>query len=222
MVSSIYLASAYRRAGLYARLAIFILDRAPLTSHHHCMANRINDKQPRDMAAEDEMFRDTWSDALGGASWMLCIVIAGAVLMASLLFSGCSAAGDGYSVARMTLSVPDAFTPEQVAATEDARDQWCAANGWCPTIVHGAAGKKIRLTDADPEAKGGGHVAARTYEDEQEIVMWSQALAENTDLFWVEISHEMGHLQGIGHHGPDESYTMFWKHTEPSYTLVGE
>lgn len=111
------------------------------------MANRINDKQPRDMATEDEMFRDTWADAIGGARWMLCIMVAGAVVLASLLFSGCSAAGDGYSEARDSRNVTDYDQPDAEPAAEPDSGTlnqdfgWCDGAGW-PEVPRCIAAEK--------------------------------------------------------------------------------
>lgn len=143
------------------------------------------------------------------------------ILYASILALGCSAAGDGMSTARMTLSVPYSFTPEQVAMTEDARDQWCAANGWCPATVYGAAGKRVSIERDGFVAPGSEGVAAHTHVAEQDIVVQEWALDAVPDMFWIIIAHEMGHLQGIKHHGGPEC-TMFWEHLVPSYELACE
>lgn len=155
------------------------------------------------------------ASAIALAAWFAAFVV--------LLFlcSGCSAAGDGYSVARFTLSVPASFTPEQVAMTEDARDQWCAAKGWCPAVVVGSAGKRIEVLNDPAPAEGEAATGGHTDVSDQVIAVEQWTLDSRPDMFWLIIGHEMGHLQGIGHHGNPDC-TMFWFHDEPSFDLACE
>lgn len=144
-----------------------------------------------------------------------------ALCAAIVLLAGCSAAGDGGPCE--LLSTPGALTPVQQALIADARDQWCARTGWCPTIIVGGdVGARIELWEPDspPPVPGAAIVGAHTLVAEQVIQVHPWAL--DSEMAWVVIAHEMGHLQGIGHHGPDEHCTMFWRHLAPSYILECE
>lgn len=149
-------------------------------------------------------------------------VISAGIGAAFLILQGCSPVGDDANVTRMVLSVPTSFSAEQVAATEDARDQWCAANGWCPAVVVGSAGKRIEIvnTVAEP-APGAPAVGARTDVRVQEIELQEWAYEDAGDKFWLIVAHEMGHLQRIAHHGTPDC-TMYWEHSEPTYQLTCE
>lgn len=121
----------------------------------------------------------------------------------------------------MLLSTPASLTPVQQALIADARDQWCATTGWCPAIIVGGdVGACIELWPGAPPAPGEAIVGAHTDEDGQVISVHPWAL--DSEMAWLVVAHEMGHLQHIEHHGSSESCTMYWEHFVPAYTLECE
>lgn len=140
------------------------------------------------------------------------------------LVIGCSAAGDGQGQAALALGVPASLSPVQLAAVEDAAAQWCASSHrWCPAVVVDAPWAPMQLSLAlgptiEPGQSEG--VAAQTDLDTGRVAIYPWGL-RRPELWWVIVAHEMGHLQGLGHHGGPEC-TMFWRQDEPSYTLTCE
>lgn len=121
----------------------------------------------------------------------------------------------------VSLSLDPLFTPAEVAAIQDARDQWCEHNGWCPTwSADGEA--HIQRVPGPPVVPGEPGVMAFTPQDDRTIVVYGTYADAWPDGFWMVIAHEMGHLQDIEHHGGPECLMSGEDHTEPLFTLACE
>lgn len=145
--------------------------------------------------------------------WHVLIAVACYWLMGAIMM-GCGGAPQSISLDPM-------FTPDQVAAIGDARDQWCGKTGWCPSwSADGEA--HIVLTTGEHFATLGRSAGAFAYTDSNSnvvVVNGAKAAAE-PDMFWVALAHELGHLQGFDDDRVDSRCTMYWKHTIPEYELV--
>lgn len=157
------------------------------------------------------------------ADWCKAFCLAGAVFMWVIAFAvlvGCSPEGD-----IRFISVPNSLTEVQRAAVQDAVDQWCAADGFCPTVIGERPGERAQgevLLDTaaayehmnrEPNSGAFTHAATHTITINEDH--------DGPEMFWLVIAHELGHLHGVKHHGGPEC-TMFWTHSEPSYTLACE
>lgn len=119
-----------------------------------------------------------------------------------------------------SLSLDPLFTPLQVAQIQDARDQWCETNGWCPTwAADGEA--HIRLVTHAEYLKFHREKYSAMFTYDYTVRIDSSQFDRYPEMFWVSVAHEMGHLQGMGHHG-HIGCTMFWYQPMPVYTLACE
>lgn len=140
--------------------------------------------------------------------------IGGLVLMCLLLFA-CGGVPQ-------SLSLDPTFTPAEVAAIGDARNQWCDANGWCPSFVTDGEAHIVRDTTMsfDP-TPGGKNVSGNTDQATNRVKLNAGKLDAMPEIAWLLIAHEMGHLQGIAHHGAPDC-TMYFEHEEPAFALTCE
>lgn len=141
--------------------------------------------------------------------------IGGLVLMCLLLFA-CGGAPQ-------SISLDPEFTPSEVAAIQDARDQWCHVKGWCPDFVTDGDIHIERRAGMGVEAAQGGHTDEHANVTFTQWTIWvnGDKLSAFPEVAWVVVAHELGHVQGIDHHGGPEC-TMFWQHTVPSFDLTCE
>lgn len=119
-----------------------------------------------------------------------------------------------------SISLDPLFSADQVAAIQDARDQWCETNGWCPIWSwDGEAHIVLQSGYANMGHVDGSY--AFTHEATDTVYVSAEKAVASPDMFWVALAHEMGHLQGIAHHGTP-GCTMFWYQDKPVYQLECE
>lgn len=123
------------------------------------------------------------------------------------------------------VSLPASLSEERVASAEDAISQWCTADLWCPDVdIGGLFGARVIIGQVDTSPCKPSHglmPAACTDEDSHQVFVDEDRLDARPDMWWLIIAHELGHLHYIEHHGGPEC-TLYWQHSEPSYTLTCE
>lgn len=122
-----------------------------------------------------------------------------------------------------TIRIDDRFDAVEVATIQDAVDQWCEKTAYCPELVRAGGEARILLKDTPtPVADASGHyrpgVGGHTNRGQRKIYLSDGVIEVAPEMLWVIIAHELGHLQGINHHGGPEC-TMYWEHNAPVYTL---
>jgi hypothetical protein len=127
-----------------------------------------------------------------------------------------------------TISLDVAFYehPAEVAAFEDARDQWCSKTGWCPTFVTNGAitiERRAGMGSAPGTVRGGHTDFEPNLFSNQGAQLWlnGDALDARPDMVWALAAHELGHAS-MHLHSPTYGCTMYWKQDEPSYELTCE
>jgi hypothetical protein len=145
---------------------------------------------------------------------MIAALVVIALTAFMLLATGC-----GYQPPQ-SIRLDPTFTPVQVAVIEDALDQWCAADGWCPFLSNDGEVPILKTPDQFVE-HGREYEAARTYSDPSRIIVSGYLADLDPEMLWIVVAHELGHLHGVAHHGGPEC-TMFGRHSAPSTTLACE
>lgn len=121
-----------------------------------------------------------------------------------------------------SLSLDPLFTESEVAAAKDARDQWCATDGWCPSWSFDGEAHIVRDIVTEPLPPPGTHmVGGRERTSDGDAHVDGRILDADPSMAWVILAHEMGHLQGIDHHGKP-GCTMFWFQPESRFELTCE
>ncbi len=122
-----------------------------------------------------------------------------------------------------SLSLDPTFAPSEVAAIQDARDQWCEVKGWCPTFVTDGEWYIVRVTGDGALLPGQTRVgSSHTDQAENTTYIDGDLIAAWPEMTWLIVAHELGHVQNIDHHGAVECTMSGKPHTEPSFTLTCE
>jgi hypothetical protein len=132
------------------------------------------------------------------------------ILVLVLLASGCSGPPQTIDL--------EGFDAMQTVLIQDVADQWCRANGYCPTIVAEGGEGHIRIEQSSIPAEGEDARGGHTPSSGQTIFVESWILSTFPEALWVTVAHEFGHLQGIEHHGGSEC-TMSVNPDAPAYEL---
>lgn len=146
--------------------------------------------------------------------WHVLIAVACYWLMGAMLL-GCGGAPE-------SVSIDPTLTMAERAAIQDAIDQWCAADGWCPEVVFDGEAHIVVLTGAEyADRRRSPGSFAFTDESLGVIYINGAKRAAEPEMFWVALAHELGHLQGIEHHGLP-GCTMNAVQTQAVYALACE
>lgn len=143
-----------------------------------------------------------------------CFVYAVFVLWLLALGTGCGGIPQ-------TIRLDDRFSAVEIATITDARDQWCEKAAYCPELVMAGGEARILLQDTDVPAVSKKVVGGHTNQHQRKIMLSDGVMDAEPELLWVMVAHELGHLQGIDHHGTADC-TMFWLQTTPKYDLTCE
>lgn len=65
------------------------------------------------------------------------------------------------------------------------------------------------------------YVGAHTDHSKSTVFINAKQLEEWPEMTWITISHELGHVKGLAHHGNQEC-TMYWEQKEPVFKLECE